>query len=73
MILIAGSLYLPEHVSTMCSRAWFYYAGPDETATAPSLVGKTTMAGAGAGIATGSMTGAARMDGQRVLDHLQNL
>ena len=73
MIVIAGCLYLPEHVTTMCSRAWFYYAGPDETATAPGVVGKTTIGGAAAGIGEGSMTGAAGMEGPRVLDHLGNL
>ena len=31
MIIIAASLYLPEHITTVASRAWFYYAG-DETA-----------------------------------------
>lgn len=30
MIIIAASLYLPEHVTMMAKRAWFYYAG-DET------------------------------------------
>ena len=35
MIIIAASLYLPEHVANIASRAWFYYAG-DETATASS-------------------------------------
>ena len=29
MIVIAASLYLPEHISTMWRRAWFYYAGHD--------------------------------------------
>ena len=32
MIIIAASLYLPEHIANIASRAWFYYAG-DETAT----------------------------------------
>ncbi|CAD6572487.1 MAG: hypothetical protein ASARMPREDX12_005245 [Alectoria sarmentosa] len=31
LIIVAASLYLPEHVMKMASRAWFYYAG-DETA-----------------------------------------
>lgn len=73
MILIAGCLYLPEHVATMCSRAWFYYAGPDETATAAGSVMKTTIGEGGAVFGGGSTTGAAAMEGQRVLDHLQNL
>lgn len=29
MIIIAASLYLPEHITTMLSRAWFYYAGDE--------------------------------------------
>ena len=32
MIIIAASLYLPEHISTIMRRAWFYWAG-DETGT----------------------------------------
>ena len=35
MIMIAACLYLPEHITTVASRAWFYYAG-DETASAGS-------------------------------------
>ncbi len=73
MIMIAGCLYLPEHVATMCSRAWFYYAGPDETSPTVGMTRKTTIAGAGAGIGTGSMTGTAGLEGQHVLEHLQNL
>lgn len=57
----------------MCSRAWFYYAGPDETATAAGSVMKTTIGEGGAVFGGGSTTGAAAMEGQRVLDHLQNL
>lgn len=34
MITIAASLYLPEHIANVASRAWFYYAG-DETTTPP--------------------------------------
>ena len=37
MIIIAASLYLPEHIATVLSRAWFYYAG-DDTAH-PSVAG----------------------------------
>lgn len=73
MILIAGCLYLPEHIATMWSRAWFYYAGPDETATTAGMVGKTTLGEAGAGIGEGSMTGAAGMQGKRVFDHLEDM
>ena len=35
MIIIAASLYLPEHIATVASRAWFYYAGDDLAPTAP--------------------------------------
>lgn len=40
MVIIAASLYLPEHITTMLSRAWFYYAG-DETAAAGLGSGST--------------------------------
>ena len=33
MIIIAASLYLPQHITTVASRAWFYYAGDDDTAS----------------------------------------
>lgn len=32
MIIIAASLYLPTHITTIASRAWFYYAGDESTA-----------------------------------------
>lgn len=41
MIIIAISLYLPEHITTMISRAWFYYAGEDAV-TARGVVGRPT-------------------------------
>lgn len=71
MIIVAASLYLPEHVMKMASRAWFYYAG-DETAA-----GVGTRAGSGAG-AAGARQGdlgksAGRMDGQDVLNMLGSL
>ena len=34
MTIIAASLYLPEHIAIVLSRAWFYYAG-DEAAHVP--------------------------------------
>ena len=37
MIIIAASLYLPEHISTITKRAWFYWAG-DEAAGVKSGV-----------------------------------
>ena len=73
MIVIAGCLYLPEHFTTMYSRAWFYYAGPDEPATVASMAGKTHIDGAGAGFGAGPITGGPSMEGQQVLDHLGNL
>ena len=43
MIIIAASLYLPEHIATVLSRAWFYYAG-DDTAH-PSVGGSEPKVG----------------------------
>ncbi|CAF9915526.1 MAG: hypothetical protein ALECFALPRED_010236 [Alectoria fallacina] len=68
LIIVAASLYLPEHVMKMASRAWFYYAG-DETA-----VGGGTRAGSGLDVARprqGDMgkTGG-KMEGQDVLKML---
>jgi len=65
MIIIAASLYLPEHITTVASRAWFYYAG-DETAG--------TTAG-GSGIWSQSVaTGADQRTGsQDVIDMLGRL
>lgn len=73
MIIVAASLYLPEHVMKMASRAWFYYAG-DETAAG---VGTRAGSGAGAGVPgarqgdSGKVGG--RMDGQDVLNMLGSL
>ena len=64
MIIVAASLYLPEHVMKMASRAWFYYAG-DETAA-----GGVGAAGARRG---DSGTVGVRTDGQKVLDMLGSL
>ena len=75
MILIAGSLYLPGHITTMISRAWFYYAG-DETVAATAGVARGGAAGqrAGAGFAEArSKVLGGRMDGQDVLDMLGTL
>ncbi|KAL0637895.1 hypothetical protein Q9L58_003117 [Maublancomyces gigas] len=30
MLILAASLYLPHHVHTIASRAWFYYAGDED-------------------------------------------
>ncbi|KAI4239271.1 MAG: hypothetical protein LQ349_000486 [Xanthoria aureola] len=40
MIIIAASLYLPEHIMNMWYRAWFYYAGDD---TAPAAAKSTNL------------------------------
>ena len=29
MVVIAATLYLPEHISTIMRRAWFYWAGDE--------------------------------------------
>ena len=76
MIIIAASLYLPEHIMTMLSRAWFYYAG-DDTVAARGASGTSNGAIPG-GLAAGSsgqgMEGALpRMPGQDVMDLLGTL
>jgi hypothetical protein len=32
MVIIAACLYLPQHISFITNRAWFYYHGEDSTA-----------------------------------------
>jgi len=54
MIIIAASLYLPGHITTMISRAWFYWAG-DETVGRNAGVDVGTGAGTGAGAGAGYM------------------
>jgi hypothetical protein len=54
MIIIAASLYLPEHISTIMRRASFYWAGDEAAVTqrAGHLGGKmaeTMVAKAGSG------------------------
>ncbi|KAI9878737.1 MAG: hypothetical protein M1830_010643 [Pleopsidium flavum] len=39
MIIIAASLYMPEHITTIASRAWFYYAGDDAAVAQAEGVG----------------------------------
>lgn len=48
MIIIAASLYLPEHVVNMWYRAWFYYAG-DDTAVAAGKPDAVDIGGGGSG------------------------
>lgn len=50
MIIIAASLYLPEHVTMMAKRAWFYYAG-DETVTMTGTSGTGDTLGSAAAAA----------------------
>lgn len=59
MIIIAASLYLPEHIAMMASRAWFYYAGEEG---ASNIVGKEN----------GNMIGT-RVRGEEVLEMLERL
>ena len=33
MIIFGASLYLPQHIMTIASRAWFYYAGEEALVT----------------------------------------
>ena len=77
MIIIAASLYLPEHITTMISRAWFYWAG-DETVgrNAGVDVGAGARPGAGAGYIDSRQMApgmGARTDGQDVIDMLGTL
>ena len=74
MIIVAASLYLPGHITTMISRAWFYYAG-DETVAATAGVARGAAgqrAGAGFAEARSKVLGG-RMEGQDVLDMLGTL
>lgn len=65
MIIIAACLYLPEHVTNVWSRAWFYYAG-DETASVGAGGSKVGHCGVGPGVRP-------RMEGQQVFDTLRRL
>ena len=75
MIIVAASLYLPEHVMKMASRAWFYYAGDETAAAVGTRAGSGGGAGAGAAGARYADPGIAggRMDGQDVLNMLGSL
>ena len=61
MIIIAVSLYLPEHITTIFTRAWFYYAGEDNA---------TTAAVKGAGLQGGVASTGSRLPNQEVIDML---
>ena len=60
MIIIAASLYLPEHIATVLSRAWFYYAG-DETS-------HTSAGGPGPGGSNPGDTGRSGLEGGELLN-----
>ena len=73
MIIVAASLYLPEHVMKMASRAWFYYAGDETAASGGTRAGSGAGAGAaGAGQGDLGNTGG-RTSGQDVLNMLGSL
>lgn len=42
MILIAASLYLPQHINFLTSRAWYYYHGHDIALTNSPDLAKTS-------------------------------
>lgn len=52
MILIAASLYLPEHIAQLANRAFYYYAG-DESAHQSVLSPDAQQALHGAGVGGG--------------------
>lgn len=61
MIVIAASLYLPEHVATMLSRAWFYYAGEEN-----AVVGTSQGQGQGKGRFGAAVEAGGRVGGERM-------
>lgn len=70
MIIIAASLYLPEHVATMLSRAWFYYHGDEAAAIAGENGGGAGAVGFGRQKFGGAGGG---RNGQDVIDMLGKL
>lgn len=64
MIIIAMTLYLPQHIAFLTNRAWFYYNGDEnaktavqsvlESPTSTVLVGKIKETVASAGKSAGS-------------------
>ncbi len=38
MMIIAMTLYLPQHIAFLTNRAWFYYNGPESTKAAVKSV-----------------------------------
>ena len=66
MIIIAASLYLPEHIAIISRRVYFYWGG-DESAYVKELVGVTDVA------ASTWTQGARAVDTQSVLGKLREL
>jgi len=74
MIIVAASLYLPGHITTMISRAWFYYAGDETVAATAGVARGAAGQRAGAGFAEARLKDlGGRMEGQDVLDMLGKL
>jgi hypothetical protein len=36
MVIIAMTLYLPQHIAFLTNRAWFYYNGPEKASLSPT-------------------------------------
>jgi hypothetical protein len=53
MIIVAASLYLPQHIMEIASRAWFYYAGDEGVRR---VGGKWDVVASGTGVGAVSMT-----------------
>ncbi|KFY00889.1 hypothetical protein O988_03034, partial [Pseudogymnoascus sp. VKM F-3808] len=45
MVLIAGCLYLPQHITFLINRAWFYYQGDADSKDALSTSAAETLVG----------------------------
>jgi hypothetical protein len=43
MIIIALTLYLPQHLTFLTSRAWFYYNGPESAKAAVESATSTAL------------------------------
>jgi len=42
MIIIAMTLYLPQHIAFLTNRAWFYYNGDESAKSAIKSVGESS-------------------------------
>ncbi len=45
MIIVACSLYLPQHITFLVNRGWFYYFGDDEAASSAAAKAVSTSIG----------------------------